>query len=132
MRWPFRVHALPALVVGLLAFPLAASAGHSTDPRTPNMHPMGHIEEPASLLNPAVGNPDIHTDIAFWGDLAIQGNWDGFNIRDISSPGNPTQVSRAFCDGAQGDVIVWEDIVVRTWDAPAPAGRFCDGEPVPG
>ena len=80
MKRPFRVVALPVLAVGLLAFPLAASAGHSTDPRTPNMHPLGHIEEPASLLNPAVGNPDIHTDIAFWGTLAVQGNWDGFNI----------------------------------------------------
>lgn len=131
MRWPFRVKALPALVIGLLAFPFVASASHSTDPRTPNMHPMGHIEEPASLLNPAVGNPDVHTDIAFWGKLAIQGNWDGFNIRDISSPGNPKQISRTFCDGDQGDVVVWGDVVVRSWNSNAPAGRFCDGEPVP-
>lgn len=131
MRWPFRVNALPALVIGLLAFPLVASASHSTDPRTPNMHPMGHIEEPASLLNPAVGNPDIHTDIAFWGDLAIQGNWDGFNIRDISSPGNPKQISRTFCDGNQGDIVVWDDIVVRSWNANAPGTTSCDGQPVP-
>ncbi len=131
MRWPFRVHALPVLVIGLLAFPLAASAGHRTDPRTPNMHPLGHIEEPASLLNPAVGNPDVHTDIAFWGDLAIQGNWDGFNIRDISSPGNPKQISRTFCDGNQGDVVVWDDIVVRSWNSNAPGTTFCDGQPVP-
>jgi hypothetical protein len=119
------------VAAALITMSLPAGAGHTTDPRTKNLHPKGHIVEPASLLNPAVGNPDIHTDIAFWGRLAIQGNWDGFNIRDISDPDNPTQVSRAFCDGAQGDVIVWEDIVVRTWDAPAPAGRFCDGEPVP-
>ena len=131
MRWPFRVNALPALVIGLLAFPFVASAGHSTDPRTPNMHPLGHIEEPASLLNPAVGNPDIHTDIAFWGDLAIQGNWDGFNIRDISSPGNPKQISRTFCDGNQGDVVVWDDIVVRSWNSNAPGTTFCDGQLVP-
>lgn len=131
MRWPFRVYVLPALAAGLLAFPLAASAGHSTDPRTPNMHPMGHIEEPASLLNPAVGNPDIHTDIAFWGDLAIQGNWDGFNIRDISSPGNPKQISRTFCDGNQGDIVVWGDIVVRSWNSNAPGTTFCDGQAVP-
>jgi hypothetical protein len=95
------------------------------------MHPLGHIEEPASLLNPAVGNPDIHTDIAFWGDLAIQGNWDGFNIRDISSPGNPKQISRTFCDGNQGDVVVWDDIVVRSWNSNAPGTTFCDGQPVP-
>jgi hypothetical protein len=131
MRWPFRIFALPALAAGLLAFPLAAGAGHTTDPRTANMHPLGHIEEPASLLNPAVGNPDIHTDIAFWGSLAIQGNWDGFNIRDISSPGNPKQISRTFCDGNQGDIVVWDDIVVRSWNSNAPGNTFCDGELVP-
>ncbi|MGH3006422.1 MAG: LVIVD repeat-containing protein [Gaiellaceae bacterium] len=118
-------------VLAFLAFPLAAGAGHSSDPHTSNLHPLGHILEPASLLNPAVGNPDVHTDIAFWGKLAIQGNWDGFNIRDISAPGNPKQISRTFCDGDQGDVVVWEDIVVRSWNSPAPAGRMCDGQPVP-
>jgi hypothetical protein len=116
MRRLLRLLVLASLAAGLLAFPLGASAGHDADPHTPNMHPLGHIVEPASLLNPAVGNPDIHTDIAFWGKLAIQGNWDGFNIRDISAPGNPKQVSRTFCDGNQGDVVVWDDIVVRSWN----------------
>jgi hypothetical protein len=127
---------LSVLVVGvfatsMLAFAVSASAGHKTDPHTPNLHPLGHIEEPASLLNAAVGNPDIHTDIAFWGKLAIQGNWDGFNIRNISAPGNPKQVSRTFCDGNQGDIVVWDDIVVRSWNSNAPGTTFCDGELVP-
>ena len=38
-------------------------------------------------------NPDIHTDIAFQGKLAFQGNWDGFNIRDIRVQENPPTVS---------------------------------------
>ena len=118
-------------VLAFLAFPLAAGAGHDSDPHTDNLHPLGHIVEPASLLNPAVGNPDIHTDIAFWGKLAIQGNWDGFNIRDISAPGNPKQISRTFCDGDQGDVVVWDDIVVRSWNSNAPGTTQCDGQPVP-
>jgi hypothetical protein len=122
---------LASLAVGLLAFPLAAGAGHENDPRTKNLHPMGHIFEPASLLNPAVANPDIHTDIAFWGKYAFQGNWDGFNIRDISAPGNPRQVSRTFCDGDQGDIVVWDTILVRSWNSNTPAsGRTCDGQAV--
>jgi hypothetical protein len=64
-------------------------------------------------------NPDIHTDEAFWGNLLIQGNWDGFNIRDIRSPNNPRQVSRTFCDGNQGEVLVYRDIVVRSWNTQA-------------
>ena len=136
MNRVFRVLILVASVVGLMAFPLGATAGHSDDPRTPNIHPLGHIEEPAVLAGFGGADPDIHTDIAFWGKYAVQGNWDGFNIRDISAPGNPSQVSRTFCDGNQGDVIVWENIVVRSWNTPAGtpgafgAGLTCDGNPV--
>jgi LVIVD repeat len=126
-----RVPLLVLIAVGIMAFPLAARAGHTTDPRTPNLVPRGHILEPASLLNPAIGNPDIHTDIAFWGKFAIQGNWDGFNIRDIRDPDNPRQVGRAFCEGDQGDVVVFKDIVVRSWNSNAPGTTTCGGEPVP-
>jgi hypothetical protein len=123
---------VPAVVaIGIVAFPLAAGAGHENDPRTPNLKPMGHIFEPASLLNPAIGNPDIHTDIAFWGKFAIQGNWDGFNIRNIAAPGNPKQVGRAFCNGDQGDVVVYKNLVVRSWNSNAPGTTFCGGELVP-
>ena len=68
-----RAPLLAVIAIGIMVFPFAAGAGHENDPRTPNLKPMGHIFEPASLLNPAVGNPDIHTDIAFWGKFAIQG-----------------------------------------------------------
>jgi hypothetical protein len=123
---------LTALAAAALALPLAAGAGHESDPRTNNLQPRGHIVEPASLLNPAVANPDIHTDIAFWGNHAFQGNWDGFNIRDISDPDNPTQVSRTFCDGDQGDVVVWDDILVRSWNTnTTSSSKTCDGQAVP-
>jgi hypothetical protein len=124
--------ALAALVV-----PSVAQAGHTTDPRTANLKPLGHIFEPAVLGGFGGGNPDIHTDIAFQDDLAFQGNWDGFNIRDISDPNNPTQVSRTFCDGNQGDVVVYGDILVRAWNTgagtPGPfgAGTTCDGVSFP-
>ncbi|MGH3022522.1 MAG: LVIVD repeat-containing protein [Gaiellaceae bacterium] len=131
MRQPLRVLALALVATGILVFPLAAGAGHENDPRTPNLKPMGHIFEPASLLNPAIGNPDVHTDIAFWGKFAIQGNWDGFNIRNIAAPGNPKQVGRAFCNGDQGDVVVWKNLVVRSWNSNAPGTTFCGGELVP-
>jgi hypothetical protein len=132
----FRALALAAFVVGVLAFPLAAAGGHDTDPRF-NLEPLGHIEEPAVLGGFGGANPDINTDIAFWKKWAIQGNWDGFSIRDISDPNNPTTVSRAFCDGNQGDVAVWNNLVVRSWNTPAGtpgafgAGLTCGGEPVP-
>jgi hypothetical protein len=131
-----RVLVLGAFVCGLLTFPFAAGAGHTTDPAV-NLAPLGHIEEPAVLGGFGGANPDINTDIAFWGRYAYQGNWDGFSIRDIKNPNNPTTVSRTFCDGNQGDVVVWNNILVRSWNtaagSPGPfgAGLTCDGQAVP-
>ena len=136
MRSPIRWTLLLVSFASLMTLGLPASAEHETDPRTPNLHPLGHIVEPAILAGFGGGDPDIHTDIAFWGRHAFQGNWDGFNIRDISDPQNPTTVSRTFCDGNQGDVVVWDDVLVRSWNTPAGtpgafgAGLTCDGEAV--
>ncbi len=131
MRSTIRWSVMLAAVASLVALGLPASAEHAGDPRTNNLHPMGHIVEPASLLDANIGNPNIHTDIAFWGKHAFQGSWLGFNIRDISAPGNPKQVSFTECTGNQGDVVVWENILVRAWNSPASAGATCDGEAVP-
>jgi hypothetical protein len=136
MKAAFRVLVLTAVACGILTFPLAAGAGHTTDP-SENLIPLGHIEEPAVLGGFGGGNPDINTDIAFTGKFAIQGNWDGFSIRDIRDPNNPKTVGRAFCDGNQGDVLVWNNLVIRSWNSPAGSpgpfgsGLTCGGQPVP-
>ena len=126
-RFATVVFALGALLLGAAG---PAAAGHADDPRSQNLHPLGHIVEPASLFTGA-GGGNVHTDIAFWGQRAIQGSWLGFNIRDISAPGNPKQVSFTSCTGNQGDVIVWNDIVVRSWNSPAGGTATCDGQAVP-
>ncbi|HEX9644702.1 MAG TPA: hypothetical protein VGC11_11990 [Acidimicrobiia bacterium] len=127
-RWSWLI--VLAMVATPLWLPATAGAEHKDDPRSRNMHPLGHIVEPASLLNPDVGNPNIHTDIAFWGKYAFQGTWLGFNIRRIAAPGHPKQVSFTPCEGNQGDVVVWDDILVRSWNSPAAGTETCDGEPV--
>jgi hypothetical protein len=109
---------------------MTALAGHKDDPRTRNLHPLGHDEVPASLLTGA-GGGNIHTDIAFWGKHAFQGSWLGFDIYNVSAPGNPKLVSSTVCEGNQGDVVVWDDILVRSWNSPAALGATCDGEVVP-
>jgi len=129
-RKKIRLAVIAAFSALLLALsPVAtAGAGHDDDPRTKNLHPMGHIEEPASLF---FGPPSIHTDIAFWGRYAFQGNWQGFNIRDVSAPGNPKHISFTSCNGNQGDVIVWDNVLVRSWNSPADGTQDCDGTIVP-
>ncbi len=115
----------------VLAFPLVAAADHATRPSTSNIHALGHSPHPATFFGATSAARNISSDIAFWGDLAIHGNYDGFRIVDISAPGNPKLVSHPRCNGDQGDIVVWQNIVVRAWNSPAPAGRFCDGAPVP-
>jgi hypothetical protein len=130
MRGSVRLAALAACAVGLLAFPAAAAADHGTRPHTQNMHALGHSPHPATFLGVPSAQRNVNSDIAFWGDLIFNGNYDGFRIIK-NSPGNPKEISWAHCTGDQGDIVVWEDILVRAWNSPAPAGRVCDGQPVP-
>jgi hypothetical protein len=133
MRGRLRWSILALVVLTAAAWALPASADHATRPHTANMHALGHSPNPASFLEdpPGPAPPEINSDIAFWGNLAFNGNYDGFRIIDISEPGDPQEISHPRCQGNQGDIVVWEDILVRSWNSPAPAGATCDGEPVP-
>jgi hypothetical protein len=138
---------LLAVAMSLVVLPAVPSGAHPEDgdhddqpgeagsytarESTQNLHAMGHSEHPAQFFGVPVAERQISSDIAFWGKYAIHGNYDGFRIVDISAPGNPKLISHPRCNGDQGDVYVYENIVVRSWNSPAPAGRLCMGEPVP-
>jgi hypothetical protein len=119
-----------ALVVGGLTFGPAASAAPldavSSFTYTKNMHPMGFSAR-ENTANPFTAN----SDLAFWGKLAVHGNYDGFRLIDITEPDNPIELlDYRDCFGNQGDVLIWENLVIRSWNSPAPAGATCDGQPV--
>jgi hypothetical protein len=122
------VLAVAAIMLAVTALP--AAADHATNP-SEKLHALGHSEHPAQFLGVPAAERRVNSDIAFWGKYAIHGNYDGFRIVDISAPGNPKLVSHPRCNGDQGDIFVWENLVVRSWNSPAPAGRLCMGEPVP-
>jgi hypothetical protein len=130
MRRPIRVLALGALAFAFLAFPLAAAADHATRPHTKNIHALGHSPDFGSFLLPD-GQRDANSDLAFWGNLAFHGDYDGFRIVDISDADNPQLVSRTRCNGDQGDIVVWENVLVRSWNSPKTQPRNCDGTVVP-
>jgi LVIVD repeat len=119
--------ALAALAVGIVAAPLTASGGPPTPDafdtfeHTKNLKPRGYSPRAVGITN---------SDLAFWGDLAFQGSYDGFRIIDISDPTSPDELLFQPCDGNQGDVIVWDDILLRSYNSPAAAGAMCDGEPI--
>jgi hypothetical protein len=147
MRAVTRLCASVVCAAGLLAWPAPALGNHDTRPSF-ELRALGHSPNPASFLpqSPEVpqGDPagplpaEINSDLAFWGNHAFQGNYDGFRIIDIADRRNPVEISHTRCQGNQGDIVVWDNILVRSWNSPAPTptAEFpdpltCDGEPVP-
>jgi hypothetical protein len=125
--------------VTMLVFAALATADHATREHSQNMHALGHSPHAVSFENVPLAQQNINSDIAFWGDLIFNGNYDGFRIIE-NSPGNPQEINWTHCNGNQGDIVVWGNILVRAWNTPAPAdnpatpapeNRFCDGHPVP-
>jgi hypothetical protein len=122
-------HVLTLAAATLLSLPLTAQASApppeaDTHVHTPNMEALGAAPRPATT--------GFNSDIAFWEDIAYQGSYWGFHIVDISDPANPVTLNNyEDCRGSQGDVIIWEDLLVRSWNGPAPADTTCDGDPVP-
>ncbi len=100
------------------------------DPHTQNTHEMGHDLKEATFSVPD-GQREISSDIAFQGKYAYQGNYNGFRVIDISAPGNPKLVAETECNGDQGDLVVWENILVRTWNTKRSEDRACGGQIVP-
>ena len=88
-----------------------------------NMHPLGFSPR-ENTTTPFTANSDLAL-----GRTAYQGNYDGFRIIDISSPANPREILDYWdCGRNQGDVVVWDNILVRSWNSPASVGATCDGE----
>jgi hypothetical protein len=53
----------------------------------------------------------INSDLAFTGKYAIQGNYNGFQIFDISNPLKPTVVQTYLCPASQSDVSVYKNLL---------------------
>ena len=125
MRLSIRPLILSATAIGLL-LPSAPSTAQE-DPfasftHTDNLVPLG------SSLRPATSS--YNSDLAFWGTRAYEGTYAGFRIIDVSDPANPQQlINYEDCAGSQGDVIVWNNILVRSWNSNATT-QTCDGQPL--
>ena len=111
-----------ALLAALL--PSAAFADEAEDPRiglAPGYHDAGqaisNMEKLASLprvapMDAAPGNFGfVNSDLAFTGDHAIVGNFNGFQVYDISDAAAPTLRNAFVCPGGQGDVSVYGDLL---------------------
>ncbi len=133
MRAPSRFLLLALLAALALVLPLTAGAdvtdAVSTFTYSNNMHPLGYSPRVVPLESSI-----FNTDLAFWGKRAYQGTYEGFRIVDITEPDNPVELEnftgcvQGTTTGNQGDEAVWSNILVRSWNNPAPAsGAYCGG-----
>src|SRR5918995_2036957 len=98
MRW-LRVVIPAVFAMSAVVYAPAASADHN-----PDQH-----ENMDLLVNEPNATGAVNSDIAFWGDRAYVGNYDGFRIFDISDPASPELLSDFRCFGPQNDPVVWEN-----------------------
>ena len=119
---------------GLFALAQSTNAAppspNDAEPHTSNVHEMGSSPQPATFSVPD-GQREVSSDIAFQGRIAYQGNYNGFRVIDISAPGNPKLMASTECNGDQGDVVVWDHILVRSWNTKRNEARACGGSMVP-
>ena len=117
---------LAALLISAACLTSVAAAQLTTDPRVglaPGLDNPGVAEEamtllahrnkPAGWFNPA--NPGdfgfVNSDLAFEGNHAFVGNFNGFLIYNISDPGNPALRTAVVCPGGQGEVSVYKNLL---------------------
>lgn len=111
MGSPVRTAPLVACLLGLLLVGLPASAQVQAD----------HSKNIKLMSNAPRTTPVSQSDLAFWGDLAVAGNYDGFRLLDISAPGNIRELADVRCRNNQGDVSVWDDLLFVSIDRPVTA-----------
>jgi hypothetical protein len=124
--------ALVALAVGLIASPLAAvppPVEHVSNwAVTDNLTALGYSARVVPIDNDIPGSGVFNSDLAFQDDMVVQGTYGGFRLVDVTYPSRPKEIvnwtecaSPTNTVGNQGDVIVWGDLVIRSWNSPTPA-----------
>ena len=142
-----RVRALAMLGVGaaLAGVPAVASAQlpSTTDPRSAlaqgldnagvaakGMELLAHVNKAPGWFDPA--NPGsfafANSDIAFQGNYAFFGSFNGFTILDITNPSAPTIKTSVVCPGGQGDVSVYKNLLFMSVEQTA-AKKDCAARP---
>ena len=58
-----------------------------------------------------------HSDLAFSGKYVMQGNYNGFEIYDISNPAKPVLVNAYTCPASQNDISVYKNLLFMSSEA---------------
>ncbi len=106
------------------------------DPRVglkAGLHNAGQAQWNMRLVS---NNPSPHpfdsstnSDLAFYKNFVIQGNYDGYQVWDASTPGHPTLKKAYYCPASQSDVSVFRNLLFVSGEGTG--GRLdCTGEGV--
>lgn len=84
----------------------------------PGQDEIVHSRNIKPLANIPSANPKtINSDLAFQGNFAYAGNYDGFTIYDIANPKSPKVVTQVLCPGGQNDISVSGDLLFLSTDS---------------
>ncbi|MBA4860615.1 hypothetical protein H1V43_04330 [Streptomyces sp. PSKA54] len=84
----------------------------------PGQDEIVHSANIEHLVNiPKEALPGTNSDLAFQGNYAFAGNYDGFRIFDISNPKEPKSVSQVLCPGSQNDISVSGNLLFLSTDS---------------
>src|SRR5712664_3499748 len=61
--------------------------------------------------SPSPFDSSTNSDLAFYKSYVIQGNYDGYQVWDISNPGHPTLKKSYYCPASQSDVSVFRNLL---------------------
>ncbi|HYN97250.1 MAG TPA: hypothetical protein VES42_25710 [Pilimelia sp.] len=78
---------------------------------SPNLRQVANVPKTGAFAT------SVNTDLAFQGDYAFAGNYNGFAVFDISDPLRPALVSQVLCPGAQNDISVYGDLLFLSTDS---------------
>ena len=123
---------LAVLAIGLLSLSACASAPASSGSMTPDMSTSppspdpriglraGHLDAEQAAWNmtlvsntpPAEGFVGVtNSDLAFSGNYVYQGNYNGYQVWDVSNPRRPTLTTSYLCPASQSDVSVYRNLL---------------------
>ncbi len=82
-----------------------------------------HLNKPPGFVSEFPGSVGTqiavaNSDLAFQGDHAFVGNFNGFNIYNISNPAAPSLRTSVVCPGGQGDLSVYGNLLFMSVEEP--------------
>src|SRR5258706_119263 len=113
-----------------------ATVAPSPDPRVglkPGRYDAGEAQWNMRLVSnnpsPSPFDTSTNSDLAFYKSYVIQGNYDGYQLWDITTPGHPTLKKSYYCPASQSDVSAFKNLLFVSGEGTG--GRLdCNGEGV--